>query len=210
MAMLFASTGCKKQPSEETATGPEGPAESIVLDDTTEQPKLENQPDISAKISLDTVINNAKTWGPAFTNWFGKTAPDFTLTDITGKEHKLSDYRGKNVMIIFWAPWCSPCLMEVPELIQVRNTIGREKLAMLGISYITVIPRNTVKMVNDFIAENKINYTTFAANLNEMPAPYNLVNAIPCSFFIDPEGKIKLATLGLLTLNDIKAILQAK
>lgn len=165
--------------------------------------------DTALKPGLKKVIDAAGNWGPTFESWFGKSAPDFTLTDINGKQHKLSDYRGKNVMLIFWATWCGPCRMEIPELIQLRNTVSKDKLAMLAISYIS--PRNTTEMVKNFVAQNKeINYTVLSVNSSDLPAPYNLVNPIPCSFFIDPQGVIKLATVGLLQLSDMKAVLQAE
>jgi thiol-disulfide isomerase/thioredoxin len=161
------------------------------------------------KPSLRGVIDEAKTWGPAFEPWLGRPAPDFGLTDLAGKQHKLSDYRGKNVMLIFWASWCSPCRMEIPHLIELRKTIGQDKLAMLAISLIG--PRNTTEIVKSFLEQNKeINYTVCPAGPGDMPAPYNMVNSIPCSFFIDPQGRIKLATIGLLSLKDMKAILQAQ
>jgi len=159
--------------------------------------------DTGLKPGLREVIKAAETWGPAFEPWFGRLAPDFTLTDITGRQHKLSDYRGKNAMIVFWASWCGPCRMEIPHLIELRNTIGQEKLAMLAIS------NEAPSQLTKFIAQQKINYTVFS-NQEPMPAPFNLVNSIPCSFFIDPQGKIKLATIGLLSLSDMKAILQAE
>ncbi len=149
------------------------------------------------------VIKAAKTWGPAFEVWFGRPAPDVTLTDITGKQHKLSDYRGKNVMIIFWATWCGPCRMEIPSLVELRNTFGADQLAMLAIS------NEDVTVLDTFIAQQKINYTVFS-NKEALPAPFSLVNSVPCSFFIDPQGRIKLATVGMLSLNEIRSILQAK
>jgi len=163
---------------------------------------------ISPRMSLTDVIAAARTWGPDFGTWFGRETPEFTLTDITGKQHKLTDYRGKDVMIIFWASWCGPCRMEIPHLIELRKTVSQDKLAMLAISYIT--PHNTTEMVKDFVAQNgEINYAVFSVNPSDMPAPYSLVNSIPCSFFINPEGKIKLATVGLLSLSDMRGILQA-
>ncbi|MBA7638091.1 Thiol-disulfide oxidoreductase ResA [subsurface metagenome] len=157
-----------------------------------------NQP----KVSLNNVIKAARTWGPAYTYWYGKMAPDFTLTDIDGKQHKLSDYRGKNVMIIFWATWCRPCLIEMPHLITLRNIINEDKLAMLAISN-----ENPV-LVRNFATDRKINYTVLS-DTGTMPAPYNQIRGIPCSFFIEPNGKIKLATEGMLSLGEMKAILQA-
>jgi peroxiredoxin len=167
-------------------------------------------PEAGPKKSLKDIIRAAKTWGPAYTDWFGKKAPDFTLTDINGKQHKLSDYRGKDVLINFWATWCGPCRIEVPHLIALRKSIGEDKLAMLAISYQSKYPPETAEKVKSFVEQNKINYTVFSTDPSAMPLPFSRVSAIPCSFFINPEGKIKLATEGLLSLGEIKAILAAE
>ena len=162
------------------------------------------------KISLSRVIAAARTWGPAYNFWAGQTAPDFTLTDIKGKTHKLSDYRGKNVMLTFWATWCAPCIMEVPHLKALRDTVGQDELGMLAISYVSTMPPNTAEMIKDFTEKNRLNYTVLSTDMRDMPAPFDSINAIPSSFFINPDGKIKLATAGALSLSDIKAILQAE
>ena len=169
------------------------------------------KPDTSPRTSLNDLIKAARTWGPVYISWYGKKAPDFTLTDINGKVHKLTDYRGKDVMIIFWATWCGPCRMEIPHLIALRNRIGRDKLAMMAISYRTPMPPENTEVIKKFLQENpRINYTIFSVDAGTMPGPFNNIAAIPCSFFIDPAGKIKLATAGVLTLGEIKAILRAQ
>jgi len=155
------------------------------------------------KPKLSDVINAARTWGPAFTPWHGKATPDFTLTDITGKKHTLSDYRGKDVLIVFWATWCRPCHMEIPHLIELRKTASENDLAMLAIS------NEKPDLVKRFVAQAQMNYTVLT-DPGTLPSPYNTVNAIPSSFFIDREGKIKLGTSGLISLDEIKAILQAE
>jgi len=173
--------------------------------------KPDTRPNINATTSLNDVIRAARTWRPAYTSWYGKTAPDFTLTDLAGKKHKLSDYRGKDVILVFWATWCKYCIPEIPHLIELRNTVSKDKLAILAISYITIWPPNTTEIVKNFVERNKkINYTVFSADVSDMPVPYNQVTGIPCSFFIDPEGRIKLATVGPLSFDSMKAILQAE
>ncbi len=100
--------------------------------------------------------------------------------------------------------------MQLPGLIELRKTIGREKVVMLAISYITTRPPNTTDRVKSVVERQKINYIAFSVDINGMPEPYNRISGIPCSFFIDLQGKIKLAALGVLSLNDSRAILQAK
>ena len=194
-------TGCKKQPAELTQSEP--PTES-----TGELTKTDTEPAASPKMSLNDVIKAARTWGPAYQSWYGKTAPDFTLTDITGKQHRLSDYRGKDVILVFWATWCPPCRVEIPHLIELRKTVGEDKLVMLAIS------NEKPDLVKGFVAKQRINYTVLLDKGN-MPEPFGVMRiyrttGIPGSFFINPEGKIKLATAGLISLDETKAILQAE
>jgi len=170
--------------------------------DDVNQPKMSPAPPRGG-MSLNDIVRYARAWGPIYTSWYGKTAPDFTLTDISGKQHKLSDYRGKNVMIIFWATWCLPCLIEMPHLITLRNIIDEDKLAMLAIS------NENSALVKKFVENKKMNYPVFSSDTQAMPSPFNRIRGIPCSFFIDPNGKIKLATEGMLSLGEMKAILQA-
>ena len=71
----------------------------------------------------------------------------------------------------------------------------------------SVIPQDKVK---DFVKENKMNYTISVADFSKLAAPYGKIEAIPTTFFIDKQGKIKLATIGVLTSKDVKNILQAQ
>ncbi|MBN1392375.1 MAG: TlpA family protein disulfide reductase [Sedimentisphaerales bacterium] len=206
--------GCKKQPAEQNHS--ENSYDKTASEPEVTEPKTDiataprTGAETSAKTSLRDVIASARTWQPAYAPWFGRKAPDFTITDISGKQHKLSDYRGKNVMLIFWATWCGPCKKELPHLIALRNVVGEDNLAMLAISYISSFPPETTGKVKAFVEQNKVNYNVFSIDPGVMPSPFNSVSSIPSSFFIDPEGKIKMATAGLLSLGDMKAILQAE
>jgi len=176
------------------------PPDSKIHHPSTE--KLTEQTENTA-VSLKALIENPKYFTPVFQSWYGKPAPDLTLTDITGKQHKLSDYRGKDVIIVFWATWCMPCVTEIPHLTALRNVISEDKLAILAIS------NENLALVENFVARKKINYTVIS-NRSRLPEPFSLVRAIPCSFFLDAEGKLKLATEGTLSLGVMKAILTAK
>jgi peroxiredoxin len=138
-----------------------------------------------------------------FPEWWGRPAPDFTLTDIDGTPHKLSDYRGKDVILVFWATWCGPCKLEVPHLKALRENYSKDKLAILAIS------NEAGAMVKGFVAEHGINYTVLLSPDN-LAAPYSEVKFIPSSFFIDPQGNVKLAIRGIVQAEDAKAILQAQ
>ncbi len=205
LAAIVILAGCKKQPDEQIQSE-QYPGKYTTSESTAERPNeaAESSTNITtgSEKTLNDIIRAARTWGPAYKSWHGKHAPDFTLSDINGRQHRLSDYRGKNVMLIFWATWCGPCLMETPGLIELRKTISENELAMLAI---TNERPETVKI---FVAKNSMNYTVLL-NKGNLPRPYSNVNAIPSSFFINPDGRIKLATVGLIPLNDIKAILQA-
>jgi thiol-disulfide isomerase/thioredoxin len=106
-------------------------------------------------------------------------------------------------LIVFWATWCGPCLIEIPHLIELRNTISKDNLAILAIS------NERPDVVKKFVAQAKMNYTTLL-DPGGLPAPYNAIRAIPSSFFIESDGKIKLGSTGLVSLEEIKAIFAAE
>jgi peroxiredoxin len=118
--------------------------------------------------------------------------------------HRLSDYKGKDIIIVFWATWCIPCLQEIPHLIALRKVISEDELAILAIS------SEHPAQVKQFIYGSKINYTILSGYRAYMPSPFRLVEGIPTSFFVDKKGRIKLATQGVLHLGDTKLILKAK
>lgn len=206
MLAFAAVNGCKDdEPAPSTPEPAAGGTTPAPTPGTTNDP-IEAAKSLFAEptASLQKAIEEAKTWEPAFAQWRGKIAPDFTLTDIVGNVHKLSNYRGRNVAVIFWATWCGPCRLEVPELIELRKATPEDKLTILAIS------REDAALLKNFVAQNQVNYTVLSSSGASLPSPYADVQSIPSAFFIDPEGKIRLATVGMLPQADIKKVLEAK
>ncbi|MDD5459850.1 MAG: TlpA family protein disulfide reductase [Phycisphaerae bacterium] len=156
----------------------------------------------SQGVTIADVIKKARGWSPIAQSWYGKEYPNIKLWDIEGTKHSLTDYRGKSVIVVFWATWCPPCKMEIPHLIATKNRMG-DKLAILAVTN-----EEDIRAIKNFVAEMNINYTVLTTQ-NVFPAPFSLVQYLPSAFFITPEGKIKVATEGVLEMGDIKAILNA-
>jgi len=221
LAVAITLTGCKEAASE---SAPNGASDSKNVQESPEAPaKVDNPsaadtpqshtvaPDQNKKSLID-VIRAARSWALAreFMPTIGKEAPDFTLTDVNGKKHKLSNYRGKNVILKFWATWCPPCKMTIPHLIELRKTVSEDKLAIMALSYVSSYPPNTAEMIKGLATSKKLDYPVFAIGSEGAGSLYDSVQSLPTLFFIDPEGKIKLITSGLMPLADFKAVLEAQ
>lgn len=198
--------GCKREPVEPNQpTSPNSVTDASGTRTTSPDPiqaaaNLFREP----KASLQAIIKaSQQKWDAVFPESWGKPAPDFTLMDVDGTPHKLSDYRGKDVIVVFWATWCGPCKLEVPHLKALRESYPADKLAILAIS------NEAGPMVKGFVAEQGINYTVLLSP-DTLAAPYSEVKFIPSSFFIDPQGNVKLAIRGIVQAEDAKAILQAQ
>lgn len=120
-------------------------------------------------------------------------APEFELSTTDGGKLKLSDYKGKVVILDFWATWCGPCRRGIPDLVDLKNTY-KDKIEIIGI---TVDQGNTIDKVIPFMQQYKINYPVVYAN-NEIIKNYGGIEAIPTSFVIDKEGKIVSKHVGLI------------
>lgn len=133
-------------------------------------------------------------------------APDFALPTTDGKVLKLSDYRGKVVIIDFWATWCPPCRKGIPDLIDIKKKYGSKGVEIIGVS----VDTDTKPEVIPFIKEKGINYPVVYGNQN-VYMQYGGIRAIPTTFVIDKEGKIVASYEGLVPKvtyeNHIKKIL---
>jgi peroxiredoxin len=123
-----------------------------------------------------------------------KHAPNFSLKDATGKTLKLSDYKGKVVLLNFWATWCEPCQEEIPWFIDFQQTYKDRDFAVVGAS----MDEDGWKEVMPFIQKHKINYRVVIAT-EQVSAKYGGVEALPTSFIIDRKGRIAAVHVGLVS-----------
>ena len=123
-------------------------------------------------------------------------APEFTLPSTDGKTIRLSDYKGKVVIVDFWATWCGPCRKGIPDLIEIQKEFGKD-VVVIGIS----LDADTKKDVVPFIQNIGINYPVAYGTL-EVTQQYGGVEAIPTSFVINKTGKIVDKHVGLVPKSD--------
>jgi peroxiredoxin len=161
--------------------------------------------DVAPGATLSQIGKAAQSWEPSLANWFGKDAPDFALEDLQGNQHRLSDYKGKKVMVVFWATWCPPCKAEIPDLIMLDKRMPPEDFKILAVT------NEDKRQVSRFANDARISYTILFDEGN-MPKFYFSVQSlgIPSAVFINPDGKIKFITTGLLPIKDTLAILNAE
>lgn len=130
---------------------------------------------------------------------------DFSLKDMDGKVHTLSGYRGKWIIVNFWATSCPPCILEMPELSDFHDRHKDTDAAVLGVNFEAIEP----KWVQRFLDSVVVTYPSIL--WGSSPAtPFGLVIALPTTFIISPEGKLVARQVGPMTAADIEAYIKRK
>jgi peroxiredoxin len=128
-----------------------------------------------------------------------KSAPDFELKDADGKTVRLSDYKGKVVLLNFWATWCGPCKIEIPWFIEFERKLKDQGFAVIGVS----MDEEGWTVVKPFVADLAINYRIVTGN-DSLATLYGGVEALPTTFLIDRDGKIASTHVGLAGKDDFE------
>ena len=117
-------------------------------------------------------------------------APEFSLPELTGKTLKVSDYRGKVVLLDFWATWCDPCREEIPHFVELQNKLGDQGFQIIGVSM-----DDGPEPVRDFYRKFKMNYPVVMGNA-QIGELYGGVLGLPIAFVIGRDGRIYSKHIG--------------
>jgi len=133
-------------------------------------------------------------------------APEFSLKDANGRTVRLSDYRGKVVLLNFWATWCGPCKLEIPWFVEFEKRHKDRGFAVLGVS----MDEDGWDSVKPYLIRAKVNYRVLMGT-DTVAMLYGGVESLPTTFLIDREGKIARVHVGLVSKseyeNDIETLL---
>lgn len=132
-----------------------------------------------------------------------KPAPNFTLKDANGQSVSLADYKGKVVLLNFWATWCGPCLKEMPELSALAAM--RQHVEVIGLDYEDIQPAD----LRAFLQKHPVVYPVAIVDVYNPPKDFDPPRGLPTTYLIGPDGKVAKHFLGPVTARDIDDAISA-
>ncbi|MES0343478.1 MAG: TlpA disulfide reductase family protein [Anaerolineales bacterium] len=123
----------------------------------------------------------------------GAQAPDFALRDLEGNEARLSDYRGRTVLLTFWATWCGPCRLEMPTFEGRYQELKDDGFTVLGLNY-----DEPIEDVSAFRDELGLSFPLLLDPGGSVQRLYR-IRGYPSSIFVDPQGVVRVIHIGLIT-----------
>ena len=131
-------------------------------------------------------------------------ASEFVFRDMQGSAQRLSDYKGKWVLLNFWATWCPPCLEEIPDLVEMHNARKDKDFVVIGVAM-----SSSSDSVIAFTRQMEISYPIVLGN-DRIAAQIGRVDALPTSYLYDPTGKLVSYQTGMVTRDAIESYIRSK
>ena len=133
-----------------------------------------------------------------------KPAPDFSLTDLQGRKLNLADYRGKVILLDFWATWCVPCQTEIPRFIEWQKKYGDQGFQVIGISM-----DDDARAARKFVKRYKLNYPVVMGS-EKLAKSYGGILGLPANLIVDREGRIVAKHVGETDLAVLEAEIRSQ
>ena len=135
---------------------------------------------------------------------FGTQAADFKVTDTNGKTHTLSGYKGKWVLVNYWATWCPPCLEEIPDLIALHEN-KKNNLVVIGVA----MDYRTPKQVTEFADGLLVTYP-IVLGTPQIVNQIGPLQGLPTTYLFNPEGKMVAQQVGAITREAVESYINSK
>jgi cytochrome c biogenesis protein CcmG/thiol:disulfide interchange protein DsbE len=131
-------------------------------------------------------------------------APDFTLSDAAGRPVRLSDYRGKVVLLNFWATWCLPCKVEIPWFVEFERSYADQGFAVLGVS----LDEEGWSAVRPYVQSKGVSYPVVIGN-EDLAGLFGGIESLPTTLILDREGRVAARHVGLRAKSEYAAEIRA-
>jgi thiol-disulfide isomerase/thioredoxin len=125
-----------------------------------------------------------------FVPWKDVKTPPLALRDLAGRQHALADYRGKVVLVNFWATWCEPCREEMPSMQRLKQRFAGERFAVLAVNYGEADTR-----ASEFLKRSSLDLTVLLDPSQDASRAWR-VRVLPASFLVGPDGRARYAVIG--------------
>jgi thiol-disulfide isomerase/thioredoxin len=131
---------------------------------------------------------------------------DFSLPDVQGKQRHLSEFRGKWVVVNFWATWCPPCLEEIPDLVLFHDLHYAKDAMVLGINFEDI----PAEQLRAFVEEHQMSYPVLRNGDIDPPNARMGVEGLPMTYIVSPEGELVARHSGSISADELEAFIEKK